>query len=273
MKVLIAVDMEGISGVVNWDHVTPGHPEYQRFRKIMTGDVLAAVRGARQGGADKIVVSDGHDSKTNILIEDFPTGVRLNSGTPSPFGMVEGIDQGIDAVLFVGYHSRVGTLKGILAHTWSKAKVSNLWINGRIAGEIGLNGCVCGHFGAPVIMISGDYAACQEAEEWSPGIVKAVVKVGTAYSAAECLPPVEAQQLIEEKAAEAVSQFLKGNHPAPMKTSNPVKISLEFAHSGMPDVANQIPGSFRPDGRTIEVTGENMAAAYIAYRAAVTLGN
>ena len=49
MKILIAADMEGISGVTNWDQVDSGHFEYPRFRKIMTEDVNAAVRGASQG--------------------------------------------------------------------------------------------------------------------------------------------------------------------------------------------------------------------------------
>ena len=47
MKVLISADMEGISGIVDWEQVLPGHPEYlSRGRQLMTGDVNAAVNGA-----------------------------------------------------------------------------------------------------------------------------------------------------------------------------------------------------------------------------------
>ena len=70
MKILIAVDMEGITGVTTWDQVTPGHAEYTRFRKLMTQDVNAAIRGACEAGADDIVVADGHSSGTNILLEE-----------------------------------------------------------------------------------------------------------------------------------------------------------------------------------------------------------
>jgi D-amino peptidase len=82
MKLLIAVDMEGITGVVTWNHVDPSHAEYQRFRRLMTQDVNAAIRGAFEGGATDVVVTDGHWNSDNILIEELDTRARLNSGTP-----------------------------------------------------------------------------------------------------------------------------------------------------------------------------------------------
>ncbi len=179
MKILIAVDMEGITGVVNFDQVTPGHPEYERFRKLMTEDVNAAVRGALAAGADEVVVSDGHWNNLNILIEQLDPRARLNSGSPRPYSMVEGADSGIDAACFVGYHARMGTPNAILDHTWSSERVANVWITPgggerRLIGEIGLNGAVCGHFGAPVVMISGDQSTCAEAAGLFPGIATAV---------------------------------------------------------------------------------------------------
>ena len=94
MKILIAVDMEGITGVVHFDQTTPGHPEYERFRRLMTEDVNAAVRGAFAAGADEVIVSDGHWNATNILIEQLDPRARLNSGTPRPYSMIEGVDSG-----------------------------------------------------------------------------------------------------------------------------------------------------------------------------------
>jgi D-amino peptidase len=70
MKILVAVDMEGISGVVHWDQTEPCHTEYTRFQKLMTADVNAAVRGAYDGGATEVIVSDGHDKARNHLIEE-----------------------------------------------------------------------------------------------------------------------------------------------------------------------------------------------------------
>lgn len=271
MKLLIAVDMEGITGVVEWNHVDPSHAEYQRFRRLMTQDVNAAVRGGFDGGADEIVVTDGHWNSSNILIEEIDPRVKLNSGTPSPFSMVQGIDQGVDAAFFIGYHARIGTANAILDHTWSSARVQNVYLNGRVTGEIGLNASVCGHFGAPVLMLSGDQSANKEAEEWIPGIAHAVVKQANGRWAAECLPPAVTQQLICETARQAVADFKAGKAPAPVKIGTPVTVGLEFLYSEMADKAMLLPGASRVDGRKIEFSLPDMPAAYLSFRAAVTL--
>jgi D-amino peptidase len=271
MKLLIAVDMEGITGVVTWNHVDPAHAEYQRFRRLMTQDVNAAVRGALEAGADEVVVSDGHWNSDNILIEELDPRARLNSGTPSLFSMVQGIDQGVDAALFIGYHARMGTPAAILDHTWSSTRVQNVWLNGRITGEIGLNASLCGHFGLPVLMLSGDQSANQEAAEWVPGIHNVIVKRAAGRWSAEVLPPAVTQPMISAAAERAVRAFLAGEAPAPLKLDTPVTVAVEFFTSEMADKASLLPGSRRVDGRKIEVTLADMPAAYQAFRAAVTL--
>lgn len=271
MKLLIAVDMEGITGVVTWNHVDPGHAEYQRFRRLMTQDVNAAIRGAKEGGADEIVVTDGHWNSDNILIEELDPRAKLNSGTPSPFSMVQGIDQAVDAVFFIGYHARMGTQAAILDHTWSSARVQNLYLNSRVSGETGLNASLCGHFGAPVLLISGDQAVNAEAEEWIPGIEHVVVKRASSRWSAEVLPPEVTYEMIRVGAARAVENFLKGKAPAPVRQSYPVTVGVDFLYSEMGDKAALLPGSQRIDGRKIEVTLPDMPAAYQAFRAAVTL--
>jgi len=176
MKILIAADMEGITGVVDSNQTNLSHAEYGRFRRLMTGDVNAAIRGAFDAGADEVVVSDGHWFNLNILIEELDPRARLNTGSPRPFSMVEGVQHGVDGVLFVGYHARVGTQDAILDHTWSSGRVDGVWLNGEIVGEIGLNAAVCGHFGAPVLMISGDQTACAEATALLGDVETAIVK-------------------------------------------------------------------------------------------------
>src|SRR5512146_1131422 len=142
MKLLISVDMEGITGVTTWDQVTPGHAEYARFRRQMTEDANAAVRGAFAGGADEVVVSDGHWNGSNILVEELDARAVLNSGSPSPMSMVQGIGPGIDGVLFVGYHARHLSTPAVLDHTWSDTCVSNVWLNDVLAGEYAINAAV-----------------------------------------------------------------------------------------------------------------------------------
>lgn len=271
MKLLIACDMEGISGVINWDQVDPSNPEHKRFCKIMTADVNAAIQGAASAGVDEFLVADGHWNSTNILLEELDARASLNSGSPTYLSMVQGADQGVDAALFIGYHARVGSLNAILDHTWSSVRVANLWLNGRLVGEFGLNGAVCGHFGVPVLMVSGDQTVCAEAKEWVPGVETAVVKKAAGRFAAECLPIAVSQRLIRETAEKAVKQFQAGKGSAPLKVDTPVRIELEFVSSQMADMAVLLPGARRLDGRKLAFEAEDMLRAYQAFRGMVTL--
>ena len=270
MKILIAADMEGISGVVHWDHVDHKNKEYGRFRKLMTEDVNAAIRGAFDGGASEVIVADGHGTARNILVEELDPRARLNSGSPAPLDMVQGAQTGIDAALFIGYHARVGTENAILDHTWSGA-VANVWLNGRVVGEIGVNAAVCGHYGAPVIMISGDQSACAEARELLGPIETAEVKQATGRMAAECLPPEVAQAEIYEAAQRAVSRFGAGQAVEPFRTDTPVTMAADLVTSEMADKAMLIPGARRSEGKRVEITADDMPTAFRTMRAAFSL--
>ncbi len=270
MKILIAADMEGITGVVHWDQVTSTHSEYSRFRKLMTEDVNAAVRGAFEGGASEVLVADGHGYGRNILIEDLDPRARLNSGIPAPFSMVQGIEGGVDGVLFIGYHARIGTQNAILEHTWSDQRIANLEIQGEACGEIGLNAAVCGHFDVPVLLISGDQAACAEAKSFIPGIMTVEVKHAHGRMAAELLPPEKTQAMIREGAEKAVSNLKGGNATRPMKLDPPIRMAIDFVHSEMADKAALLPGSIRT-GRRLTYQASDMINLYQAFRAAVAL--
>jgi D-amino peptidase len=270
MKILIACDMEGISGVVHWDQVMPGSAEYPRFQAIMTGDVNAAVRGALAGGADEVVVTDGHNTGRNILIEELDPRARLNSSNASPFAMVQGIEDNVDGMIFIGYHARVGTQNAVLEHTWSSSRVSGVWINGKPLGEIGLNAAMGGHFGAPALMISGDQSACAEASGLVPSIEIAVVKQASSRMAAECLPPSIAQAKIEDTAKRAVIRLKDGQAPAPLRLQTPLHIAVDFMTSEMADAASLFPGVQRT-GRRIEYSAADMPALYSSFRCLVAL--
>ena len=272
MRILIAADIEGISGVVHWDHVDSKHKEYARFRKLMTGDVNAAIEGAFEGGAEEVIVADGHGNARNILVEELDPRARLNSGSPSPFAMVQGVDTGIDAAMFVGYHARVGSTHAILDHTWSSMCVANVWLNGEPAGEIGWNAAVCGHFGAPLIMISGDQTACAEARAlMGDALQTAVVKQARGRMAAECLPPELSRIKIREAAARAVRGLRAGQAPQPLQLQAPIQATLELVTSDMADRAALLPGAERLEGKRIRIVVDDAATAYRAFRSAVAL--
>jgi D-amino peptidase len=270
MNILIAVDMEGISGVVHWDHVSPEHTEYERFRRIMTADVNAAVRGVAKAGADQIQVADGHAHSRNLLIEDLDVRARLNQGGPTPYSMVQGIHDRVDAVILIGYHARAGTENAILDHTWSSKRVMNVWLNDQPIGEIGLNAALCGHYGAPVIMISGDHSACAEASDLLGQIETVVVKNANGRMAADCLPPKIAQSEIEAAAERAIINLAAGSAATPLRLGTPITVKVELTSSEMADRAAWLPGAQR-QGRTIYYTAEDMPMIYRAFRTIISL--
>jgi len=270
MKILIATDMEGITGVTTWDQVTPGHAEYGRFRKLMTQDVNAALRGAYEAGADEVIIADGHSNGSNILLEELDPRGRLNTGSPSPFSMMQGIDESIAGVMFLGYHARNGSPNAVLDHTWSSKTVANVWLNDILTGEYGLNAAVAGHFGVPVIMVSGDQTACAQVTELLGDVETAVVKQASGRFAAECLAPQIAQELIGLSAERAVERLSQGDTPDPFVLDMPITVTVEFFSSDMADRATRIPFTKR-EGTRVSLTMPEMASAYNGFRAMVML--
>ncbi len=259
MRVLIAVDMEGISGVVNRNHVDPDHSEYARFRAITTEEVNAAIDGALDGGATSVIVTDGHSDGRNILFEKLHGPAQLNSGSPSPLSMVEGA-QHAERVFFVGYHARASTPEAILAHTWTD-QIRHVWLNDREVGEIGLNGAVCGSFGAPVVLITGDQAAVQEAQDLFGPIEAVVVKTALSRTAATCRSPSEVLPEIRHAAAHAMVR-----QAAPLVVAAPITLRVELSRPDQIDRALRLPSAQRLDGTTLECTGNDMVTVYRAFR-------
>lgn len=269
MKVLIAADMEGISGVTRWEETDSNHSEYARFRKIMTDEINAAIAGAADAGANEFVVADGHGDGTNILIDELDQRARLNYGGNSPLSMVQGVDKATAGVLFIGYHARSGSQNAVLAHTWSSGRIANLWLNDVLVGEYGLNAAMAGHFGVPVLMISGDQTACAQAVELLGKLETVVVKQASGYFSAECLSPQVTIPKIRESAKRAVLRLKDGTSPKPFIVKTPVRVTVEFRQPEAADRAVRLPGAKRLDGLKIEFTLPDMLAAYAGFRAAV----
>ncbi len=270
MKILIAADMEGVTGVTNWEQVTPGHAEYARFRKLMTEDVNAAVRGCFDSGADEVLVADGHWHGSNILIEELDPRARLNSGSPSPRSMMEGLDETVDGVFFLGYHARNGSAYAVLDHTWSARTVANVWINDLLTGEYGLNAALAGHFAVPVILVTGDQTACAQTSELLGDLETVAVKQALGRFAARCLPPAVAQEMIQQAAGRAVTRLRQGNAPKPFAVERPVEIRTEFFTSELADRASLLVNARRA-GVMVTLRAEDMLEAYNSFRAAVNL--
>jgi len=273
MRLLISCDMEGISGIVDWDQVTPGTNEWQRGRKLMVGDVNAAINGAFEAGAEAVAVSDSHSNMRTLELEELDLRARLHSGSPSPFSMMQGIDDQppYDAVACIGYHAMAGTQRGVLCHTWSD-KIHDVWLNDVEVGEIGLNAAVAGHYQTPLIALSGDQTACLEAQTLlGPAVEVAVVKMGTGRYSAECLPLKESREKICEAVARAVTKLKSGQGAEPFIVQVPVRLAIEFKFPHQADSAALLPGVRRLSGVRLEFMGDDMVTTMRAFRALATL--
>jgi D-amino peptidase len=165
LKVFISVDMEGISGVVTSEETGSGGSDYGYFRRIMSHEANAAVLGAFDAGATEVVVRDSHGSARNILPDLLdPRAKLIRDWSGGPMSMMEGIDESYDAVVFIGYHARAGTVDAIIDHT-SNGNVVDFAINGQSLPEAGYNALMAGHFGVPVVFVAGDQALCDQVTE------------------------------------------------------------------------------------------------------------
>src|SRR5204863_4976571 len=109
--------------------------EYAQARKWMTGEVNAAIEGAIAAGAVKITVADSHGNGLSILPDELNAKARLIRSWPRPLQMMEGVDGGFDAAIFIGYHASIGTPQAVRAHTISSRRFYDLRLNGKHASE------------------------------------------------------------------------------------------------------------------------------------------
>jgi D-amino peptidase len=232
VKVFIISDMEGVAGILKWQQVdgSKAKRSYHEGRKLYTEEINAAVRGAKSGGATEIVVMDCHGAGEewtfNSLMPDKLDPdceyVVQNDWTE----YTEFLEQGCDAALFVAMHAKAGTPDGVMAHTVSGQSWRELKFNGISVGETGINAALCGHWGCPVLLVTGDDAVCREAKELlGDGLTTVPVKKGLGQSSARQFPPLKARELIEEGARRALGD-LKAVQP--YDPGRPCEIAIEF---------------------------------------------
>jgi len=253
VKVYIFTDMEGVAGIEEWDDrkdtPAPAAARRESCKRLLTAEVNAAAAGAFDGGADEVVVKMGHAD--SILYEELDERVEFIRRGET---WLQGIDEGVDALFFVGGHARAGTPDGVLCHTWSRT-VKAWYVNGREVGEIGVCALTAGCFGVPYVFHAGDTAACREAAELVPGIVTAAVKHGYGMHAARHLSKERARELIRRKAAEAVK---RAGRIAPC-TVPPARVSPRYVFRQVTREGNL---EISDDGKGTRVTAPDTVEYY-----------
>ncbi len=256
MKVYISVDMEGATGVAAGRQLQDS--EYNRFRKLLTQDVNAAIAGACDAGATDILVNDAHGHMTNILIEEIDPRARLISGNNKQLCQMEGINDSFDAALFVAYHAREGTDAATINHTIMGVAVTEIRLNGRPIGETGINAAVAGAFGVPVVLVTGDDKVCAEAQDFLGPVETVEVKKAIDRFVANCLPPARAHELIRLGAKQALER--KGEIK-PFDVG-PVEFEIDFKLTNQAAMACIFPSVRKTGPKTVAVTADNAVDAY-----------
>jgi D-amino peptidase len=264
MRVFVISDMEGVSGIVKWEQVSGGERLYEEGRVLYTEEINAAVRGAKRAGATEIVVMDCHGAGkgwtfNSLLPERLDPDCEWVVQT-SWTEYTEFLEQGCDAALFVAMHARAGTADGGLCHTVMGTAWTNLWFNGTLVGETGINAALCGQWGCPVVLVTGDEAVCREAKELlGPQLSTVAVKRSFGRQSARNLPPSKAREMIEEGAYSAL-QNLKA--VPPYDPGHPCEIRVEFATTDGPAKYRGRHGVEIVDGRTIMSRADDWLGAW-----------
>jgi len=195
LKVFISVDMEGVTGVANWEDVSRDGKDYDLFRKIMTLEANAAVEGAAAAGATEIWVRDSHGSARNILPDLLDRrAVLIRDWSGGPKSMMEGIDETFDAAVFIGYHAKAGTADSLLEHT-SSGSVTDFSINGISMPEAGYNALIAGTYNVPVVFAAGDGTLCDQITSLLGEVETVPVKEGIGAAAVSSHPELTRQQI------------------------------------------------------------------------------
>lgn len=251
LKVFISVDMEGITGIVNWEEVSRDGKDYDYFRQVMTKEANASIEGALEAGATEILVRDSHGSARNILPEMLNRNARLLRDWSGGFkSMMEGIDETFDAVIFIGYHAKAGTPNALLEHTMS-GSIADVSFNGVSLPEAGINALIAGYYNVPVVFLSGDLAICKQAKELFGEIETVAVKEGVGNAALNLHPEV-AHEKINDGVKKALSNL---SNYEPYKLKSPFKMVLKLKREELVHEKSIYPGAKRTGNW--ELTYEN----------------
>ncbi|MCK4283463.1 MAG: M55 family metallopeptidase [Candidatus Brocadiae bacterium] len=249
MKIYMHTDLEGVSGLDDEEQMQFEKKDIYRqsCEKLML-DVNAAVAGAFDGGADHVAVADGHAgrSRLNFIMEMLDERAEYDERLNEKWWGL--LDESYDGAYFVGAHAMAGTINGFLDHTQSSLTIYNWHINGRRVGELAQWATVAGAAGVPLLMVSGDEAACAEARAFFDPIETAPVKQGVGRSRAIAYPAEEARARIREAARNAIQLVGKAK---PYKPIMPKEIKIEYTRSDHADAAARREGAERLDARTV----------------------
>lgn len=267
MKVFISCDIEGIGCVVRPEHSTIAGRDYIQSRRLMTGEANAAIRGAFDSGATQVVIADAHNVGVNLLPEELDERAEMIMGSPRPLSMMEGVEQGFDAVLFVGYHAKPGTCNGLIVHNFH-SRIRDVKLNGVSMGEMGINAALAGMYNAPVALVTGDVVTGEEAKALMPWVETVAVKRGIGAYSAQCMHPSLSCRKIYDGTLTALKNLRSKKL---FKVDEPTVMEMELTTASTADRLERIPGFLRIAPMTMRTEPVSLRTAFDTFITATDL--
>jgi len=266
VRILISADMEGATGVTWPADVLPGTPQWERFRPTFTSDVNAAVLGFFDGGADEVLINEAHMSMRNLLLEQLDERADMLTGRHKELSMMEGIDSGVDAVAFLGYHAGAGQT-GVLAHTYLTNTITGVWLDGDPASEGWLNAALAAEYGVPVVLVTGDDQCCDDAAIYAPQARRVAVKQCVSRYAAICYPP---RRTAGEIAAAATAAVAAAGRIEP-ESARTRRVEIEFDATHPALAASAVPTVERIGDRRVAYEAGTMRDVMLCFKVVTSI--
>jgi len=259
MRIVVSVDMEGITGICRREQTIPGEALYAEGRELLVGDINAVVEGLVEAGVDDIVVWDSHYISFNAPMPPLHPAACYQRGSGANGLRWPAVNADTDGVILLGFHAMAGTLHAVLEHTMSSLSWFRLTVNGRPIGELAYDAALAGEMGVPVMMVSGDDKVCSEARTFlGAGVTTVCVKQGLARHAAILRPPAQTRDLLRKGACKAVKNLKRVK---PFHFKKPAVVELTYKHVGDADAADlRLFKGRRLDGYTVQWTAPSFAA-------------
>jgi D-amino peptidase len=257
--IFLITDAEGVGGVCRQDQVEPSNREMQQ---LLTAEINAAVQGFLDGGAGEVIVWDGHDGSQTLSTLTIHPRAKLVMGGLNASMLME---RKFSAVAIVGQHSKANIKAGIMAHSYSSLGIQTMKLNNKAVGEIDVIAAMAGHFGTPIIMLSGDKAAVEEMREIVPNAEFAAVKEGLGRYVCISESAANSQRMIREAAQRSVAKI---GSIKPYTVPGPCLLEIEYTTRNSLPIGSELrTASEVVDDRTIRFRGKDVLEVWQRYRA------
>jgi D-amino peptidase len=261
MKVFISFDMEGVAGIVDWSQCRGPGPAYEQGRRLLLGEVNAAIDGAMAAGATEIICNDSHGTMNNLDPAELGGQASYVSGRHKPLYMMQGLDATADVVFMVGYHGSISGESSVLSHTYNPSVISHVELNGVRVGESGINALVALGCQVPVGLITGDQHTAAEADPFLPDAERVVVKESFTRFGAVNLHPEVARTMIAAGARRAVER----GAARPPAIALPATLEVQMQTADMAEVASWVRGAERTGVRAVSIRGDDPVAMFRSF--------